>query len=232
MANILSITGIQANTVIKPWHVTQSIDAFTGTQAYDITLSGSLNIIGSLNLNSPVTGNLITSASYAITSSFALTAVSASNVNYALTSSDVTFLQLHHGLFQNPTQNTTYYFAIEPLSGSGITLTTDSGKVGTYSPKTGITFNRCSITTTVQGTLGTSEASAYTLVIGGSSVSLPSLSHNQPISSSTNTISNISSSAFDSRIYVTWRTPTTWVTAPTSVSHNIVLYGTRGTANI
>jgi len=232
MANTLSKTGIQVNNVIKPWHVTQSIDAFTGTQAYDITLSGSLNITGPLNLNSPVTGNLITSASYAITSSFALTAVSASNVNYALTSSDVTFLQLHHGLFQNPTQNTIYYFAIEPLSGSGITLTTDSGKVGIYFPKTGITFNKCSITTTVEGTAGTSEASTYNLFIGGSSVSLPSLSHNQPISSSTSTISDISLSTLNSRIYITWRTPTTWVTAPTNVSHNIVLYGTRGTANI
>lgn len=232
MANILSKTGIQANNVIQPWHVTQSINAFTGISAYDITLSGSLDITGPLNLNSPVTGNLITSASYAITSSFALTAISASNVNYALTSSDAVFLQLHHGLFQNPTQNSIYYFAIEPLSGSGITLTTDSGKVGTYFPKTGITFNKCSITTIVQGTVGTSETSTYNLVIGGSNVSLPGLSHNQPVSSSTNTISNISSSALDSRIYITWRTPTTWVTAPTSVSHNIVLYGTRGTANI
>jgi hypothetical protein len=232
MANILSKTGIQANNVIQPWHITQSIDAFAGTSAYDITLSGSLDITGPLNLNSPVTGNLITSASYTITSSFALTAVSASNVNYALTSSDATFLQLHHGLFQNPTQNTVYYFALEPLSGSGITLTTDSGKVGTYFPKTGITFNKCSITTTVQGTVGTSETSTYNLIIGGSNVSLPSLSHNQPVSSSTNTISDISLSTLDSRIYVTWRTPITWVTAPTSVSHNIVLYGTRGTANI
>lgn len=232
MANILSKTGIQANNVIRPWHVTQSINAFTGISAYDITLSGSLDITGPLNLNSPVTGNLITSASYAITSSFALTAISASNVNYALTSSDAIFLQLHHGLFQNPTQNSVYYFAIEPLSGSGITLTTDSGKVGTYFPKTGITFNKCSITTIVQGTVGTSETSTYNLVIGGSNVSLPSLSHNQAVSSSTNTISNISLNALDSRIYITWRTPTTWVTAPTSVSHNIVLYGTRGTANI
>jgi len=232
MANTLSKTGIQINNVIQPWHVTQSIDAFTGVSAYDITLSGSLDIIGPLNLDSPVTGNLITSASYAVTSSFALTAVSASNVNYALTSSDSTFLQLHHGLFQNPAQNTIYYFALEPLSGSGITLTTDSGKVGTYFPKTGITFNKCSITTTVQGTAGSSEASAYTLVIGGSSVSLPSLTHNQPVSSSTNIISDISLSTLDSRIYVVWRTPTTWATAPTNVSHNIVLYGTRGTANI
>jgi hypothetical protein len=51
MANILSKTGIQANTVIKPWHVTQSIDAFTGISAYDITLSGSLILTGSVGIN-------------------------------------------------------------------------------------------------------------------------------------------------------------------------------------
>jgi hypothetical protein len=152
------------------------------------------------------------------------------NVNYALTSSDATFLQLHHGLFPNPAQSTIYYFALEPLSGSGITLTTDSAKTGIYSPKTGIEFNRISLTTTVEGTLGTSEPSLYVLYVGGSSVSLPNLIQNQPISSS-NTSLNIFLTTLDSRIYIAWRTPA-WVTPPTDVSHNIVLYGTRGTANI
>jgi hypothetical protein len=230
MANTLSKTGIQSNNVIKPWHVTQSIDAFTGVDAYNITLSGSLDIIGPLNLDSPVTGNLITSASYAISSSFTSYAISASSVNYALTSSDTTFVQLHHGLFKNPSSNTIYYFALEPLSGSGITLTTDSAKTGIYSPKTGIEFNRISLTTTVEGTLGTSESSQYVLYVGGSSVSLPNLIQNQPISSS-NTSINIFLTTLDSRIYIAWRTPA-WVTPPTDVSHNIVLYGTRGTANI
>lgn len=42
MANTLSKTGITDGSTIQPAHVTQSIDAFTGTEAYDITLSGSL----------------------------------------------------------------------------------------------------------------------------------------------------------------------------------------------
>jgi hypothetical protein len=29
-------------------------------------------------------------------------------------------------------------------------------------------------------------------------------------------------------LYIEWRTPTTWATPPTSVSHNIVFYCTRG----
>ena len=42
MANTLSKTGITDGLTIQPHHVTQSIDAFTGTEAYDISLSGSL----------------------------------------------------------------------------------------------------------------------------------------------------------------------------------------------
>jgi hypothetical protein len=33
---------------IESWHVSQSVDAFTGTEAYDIILSGSLILTGSL----------------------------------------------------------------------------------------------------------------------------------------------------------------------------------------
>lgn len=42
MSNLLSKTGITLGNTVRSWHVTQSIDAFTGVEAYDITLSGSL----------------------------------------------------------------------------------------------------------------------------------------------------------------------------------------------
>ena len=48
MAKTLSKTGITTGNTVKAFHVTQSIDAFTGTDAYDITLSGSLIVTGSL----------------------------------------------------------------------------------------------------------------------------------------------------------------------------------------
>jgi hypothetical protein len=41
MALTLSKTGITTGATIQVGHVTQSIDAFNGTTAYDITLSGS-----------------------------------------------------------------------------------------------------------------------------------------------------------------------------------------------
>jgi len=43
----LSKTGITNNSTIQAWHVSQSIDAFTGDVGYAITLSGSLNLTGS-----------------------------------------------------------------------------------------------------------------------------------------------------------------------------------------
>jgi len=49
MALTLSQTGIETSNTVEAWHVTQSIDAFTGTEAYDITISGSLTLTGSIN---------------------------------------------------------------------------------------------------------------------------------------------------------------------------------------
>ena len=46
MALTLSKVGISQNNVIEAFHVTQSIDALTGTEAYDITISGSFTLSG------------------------------------------------------------------------------------------------------------------------------------------------------------------------------------------
>lgn len=53
MANNLTKSGITSNGTIEAWHVTQSIDAFTGQEAYDINLSGSLDLVGLLTNGSP-----------------------------------------------------------------------------------------------------------------------------------------------------------------------------------
>jgi hypothetical protein len=63
MSKILSKSGISTLQIVRPWHVTQSIDAFTGTNAYDITLSGSMDITGSVAINglsSTIQSNIIT----------------------------------------------------------------------------------------------------------------------------------------------------------------------------
>jgi hypothetical protein len=54
MANTLKkifVPGLDQVTqtyTIESWHVSQSVDAFTGVEAYDITISGSLILTGSL----------------------------------------------------------------------------------------------------------------------------------------------------------------------------------------
>jgi hypothetical protein len=221
MANTLSKTGIVDNSTIRVWHVTQSIDAFTGVSAYNITLSGSLNIEGPLNLDSPVTGNLITSASYVATSSYALTSISASNTSYASASYDVLTIQLHHQQF-DPTQASDYYFSINPFEPS-----LNDNQSGTYprfpSPSYIIS---ASISTTINRTTGTSETSTYALHIGDNIKTFTNtLSHNIRFSSFVEEV-DLPVLPID-KIYMKWRTPPTWVTAPTQVSHNVVLYCTR-----
>ena len=55
MANTLNKTGITSGNTVEAYHVTQSIDACTGTVAYDISLSGSLGVTGPLTVTGPTT---------------------------------------------------------------------------------------------------------------------------------------------------------------------------------
>jgi hypothetical protein len=226
MANILSKTGITTNSTIRTWHVTQSIDAFTKVGAYDITISGSLKVTGSLLPNSSITGTLITSASYADKSRYSLNALTAQNVSYANVAPDTLMIQLHHGIVQTPLANTIYYFALNPITGStGGTLPTASGRTGIYPPTTMYILS-ASLSSTVNGTLATYESSSYSLFVGGNGFPLNTFNLSEPFTSS---ITGIGGDTFspDELMYVSWRTPTTWSTPATQVSHNLVLYCTR-----
>ena len=65
MSQEFSSTGIQDGQIVEASEVSQSVDAFTGAKAYDITISGSLTVSGSVNdptsTNPPIkfTGSLI-----------------------------------------------------------------------------------------------------------------------------------------------------------------------------
>jgi hypothetical protein len=79
MAKILNKIGITTGNTVEAYHVTQSIDAFSGIEAYDISLSGSFNMTGSINgeptIINPLTASYAMNAlssSYAITASYAL----------------------------------------------------------------------------------------------------------------------------------------------------------------
>ncbi len=89
MNKILSNTGISSGSIIEAHHVSQSIDALTGADGYDITISGSLTVTGSVYFNSILSNsgynNVLTIDSTKIlyTSSLDIT------VNNALTASYV-----------------------------------------------------------------------------------------------------------------------------------------------
>jgi len=75
---------VSQSFTVQSWHVSQSIDAFTGADDYDITISGSLTVIGP-TIGS-FTGSLLGTSSWADN---AVTALTASFVQNAQTSSYV-----------------------------------------------------------------------------------------------------------------------------------------------
>jgi hypothetical protein len=90
MALTLSKTNILTGNVINASDVTQSIDAFTKQEAYDITLSGSFEMTGSHSSFNGYTGSLLGTASYAalaLTASYALTASVATSSSFAVSAS-------------------------------------------------------------------------------------------------------------------------------------------------
>jgi hypothetical protein len=89
MAKILqkvftSTDQVSQSFTVESWHVSQSIDAFTGADDYDITISGSLTVIGPTS--GSFTGSLLGTSSWADN---AVTALTASFVQNAQTASYV-----------------------------------------------------------------------------------------------------------------------------------------------
>ena len=79
MAKILqkvfaSTDQVSQSFTVQSWHVSQSVDAFTGASDYDITISGSLTIIGPVSSSGGFTGSLLGTSSNAVSSSFSSTA--------------------------------------------------------------------------------------------------------------------------------------------------------------
>jgi len=70
---------VSQSFTVQSWHVSQSVDAFTGTSDYDITISGSLTVVGPTV--GSFTGSLQGTSSWAnnaTTASYALNALSSS----------------------------------------------------------------------------------------------------------------------------------------------------------
>ena len=100
------ITGsdeIAQTYTIESWHVSQSIDAFTGAVPYDITLTGSFTLTGSQFISGSIfpslganTVGFFGTSSWAVSSSKAITSSYAATSSIVLTGSTST---LDYGLF-------------------------------------------------------------------------------------------------------------------------------------
>ena len=227
MANTLSKTGIQDNNTIRVWHITQSVDAFTGTKAYNITLSGSLAVVGDLNLNTNPTGTLIGNAAFSPTSSFSQYSVTSSFTPTASISYDILTFQMYH-YETDPGTDSVYYFAINP---SGSSLASGTPFLGTFLPKE-LRILSASVTSFVNGTLASSGTSSYALFLNTSSVynfsnTLDHSNTSQYFIEKLDTDQvDFDANDLELPLSLQWTTPA-WGTSPTSVSHNIVFYCTR-----
>jgi hypothetical protein len=148
MALILSKTGITTGESVEPGHVTQSIDAFSGLKAYDITISGSLTLnTGNEGNNkiaiSDASGLVIFTGSYtnimnaltslnSFTSSYNTGSYTGSfNGNFTGTGSNAVSSSYSSTSSYSPNfSNTDLTFTssrTHNTSGSGLTITTDGG---------------------------------------------------------------------------------------------------------
>jgi len=104
MAQTLSKTNIINGQTVQAWNVTQSVDAFTGTQAYDITVSGSFTFSGAttgsgyfanaVSSSRSISSSYSISSSVAISSSYAASSLSSSYASSSLSSSYATSASL------------------------------------------------------------------------------------------------------------------------------------------
>ena len=213
MAKVLSKTGIITGEQVDAWHVTQSIDAFTKVEAYDITVSGSFTLTGSLNLSGSLVGNTTGTSSLSISSSYSFYSEIS---DFALTSSfnqsDAYTLQFNHTLL-TLNNSTTYYIGAgnNPTSTYyGIIVPVDS-----YLADISI-----SITNNIPGTSESSSLSLASTSAGTLWSYNGNITYDAPFISITDSI-NLNINKGDD-LYFILDTPS-WSSKPLRTTHNIIL---------
>ena len=135
MANTLSKSGILNGQTIQVGHVTQSIDAFSGTTAYDITLSGSLTIVGPLYATASWATNALNAKTADSASKPYIASNASTNTEYNLVFKNSTgalnsYYELAadgtNGPYYNPSTNT---LTVPVISGSTLQVTSLTGSL-------------------------------------------------------------------------------------------------------
>ena len=149
MALTLSQTGIAQTQTINAWHVTQSVDAFTGTNAYDITISGSLTVIGPLTATASAANTAFIASNPSANTDFTLVFKNSAGAlgDYYQLAADGT-----NGPYYNPSTNV--------LGGlGGLTM---SGSIGRFTSITGSLSG--SVTGNVTGTASFATSASYATI--------------------------------------------------------------------
>ena len=212
MAQTLSTSGIVTGQDVQAWHVTQSIDAFTGVSDFDIRVSGSFTLTGSLKVDGNVLGKTSESASIAITSSYTNQVSVANSSSFAVVNSgDLLTLQLYAPQIATLAASTTYFMGV------GTSLMT-ANRTGIVVPINAVIV-KAVITSTIKGSI-TGMVSTPSIMKNNSSIaSLEGLRYNNAINY---TLSNINQevAAGDT---ISIRIVTDSGATPTNVTHKMIL---------
>jgi len=221
---ILSNSGISSGSIVETAHITQIIDAFTGVEEYDITLSGSLALTGSLSFDM-IPNNIQGTSSTSTTSSYSISSLSSS---FAYTSSkalnETVIITFTHSPV-NLTGSLTYF-----IGGSNITTSGSLDPTTAPSTSAGMAF-------IARHTLQKVRISAVSTTTGSggfnSSVSIGqnfekvydfnnNITYNDRVSMTRENDINLAIAEGD--IITFQLTPSNTGTPPTGTNHNIQLY--------
>jgi hypothetical protein len=222
MAKILSQIPIETGNTIEAWHVTQSIDAFTGIEAYDISLSGSFNLTGSLTLSGLSTSpqsNVLT-----VNPSNGNISYTSSNDITVKTASTASYVNLNAGTNITINKVGTAYYISGSGGSTGDFVTTSSFNSFTSSYTTGsftgsFTGNLTGTASYVNLKAGPNiiiNQNGSTFAISGSTPSTGSFLTTASISSNTITFTKGDNSTFP--INLPSNGATTWYATPTGTA--------------
>jgi hypothetical protein len=213
MAQTLSTSGIVTGQDVQAWHVTQSIDAFTGVSDFDIRVSGSFTLTGSLKVDGNVSGITSQSSSFAITSSYAnLVNVANSSSFASVNQGELLTLQLYAPQIATLASSTTYYVGV------GTNLMT-ANRTGVAIPLIVGTIVKAVVISSIKGSTSNMISTVSLMKNNASVASLEGLRYNN---ASNFTISNINQDVQNGDI-ISIRLVTDSNTPPTNVTHKIIL---------
>jgi hypothetical protein len=214
MANTFSKSLIVTGKDVQSWHVTQSIDAFTGVNDYDLNLVGSFTLTGSLQVSGSIIGSTTQTSSYSL---------EAENIQQVATTTSSSLAEYNlRGIFKiDFTSPITP--SLQGLTAYGM----GAGEVLSNSGYYGITIPiEASIVSAsyVSSTIGTFSNMSSSIEIMSGSTSLHTLSGTTIYKGYQHFAESIPSVAVHPYDQIWIRLTTSNDTEPNQVAHNLTLY--------